>query len=44
MSTRAFGASGFGSAGLAFVHASPSKVGTDSVFVERRACPKSWAL
>jgi hypothetical protein len=38
----AFGAAGFGSARVDFVHASPSKVGTSTVDVTPRKCPPDW--
>jgi hypothetical protein len=38
----AFGAVGFGRAGVAFVHASPSKAGTDTIEVVPRECPPVW--
>jgi hypothetical protein len=40
---RAFGPAGFGSAGLRFVHASPSKLGQNTFTVTRQPCPADWA-
>jgi hypothetical protein len=44
VSAAAFGAAGFGSAGITFVHASPSKAATNTVTVLPRSCPPSWEL
>ncbi len=38
----AFGAAGFGSVQLAFVHASPSKLGTNTLPVSKGTCPPDW--
>jgi hypothetical protein len=38
----AFGAAGFGSGVVDFVHASPSKLGENSVDVTPKDCPPSW--
>ncbi|HEX3596338.1 MAG TPA: hypothetical protein VHU80_14610 [Polyangiaceae bacterium] len=39
-----FGTAGFGGAALDFVHASPSKLGQDTVDVTPRPCPPDWNL
>ena len=38
----AFGASGFGSANISYVHASPAKGGTDTIMVTAQPCPPNW--
>ncbi len=38
----AFGGKGFGSVQLSFVHASPSKAGTNTLPVTQGPCPPSW--
>jgi hypothetical protein len=40
----AFGASGFGSVQLAFVHASPSKLNTNTLPVTKGPCPAGWGV
>ncbi len=38
----AFEPAGFGAASIEYIHASPSKVGENSVFVETGDCPDDW--
>jgi hypothetical protein len=38
----AFGSAGFGSAKLSFIHASPSKLPTNTVYVVEHDCPHDW--
>ena len=40
--TSAFGAAGFGGVQLTYVHASPSKVGTNTITVAPGNCPPNW--
>lgn len=39
----AFGGAGFGQAYMTYVHASPSKAGSDTIYVTPSECPKSWS-
>jgi hypothetical protein len=44
VSAAAFGAAGFGSANITFVHASPSKASSNTVTVQPGPCPPSWKI
>lgn len=39
INTAAFGAAGFGSMDIPYIHASPSKVGTNTIYAEPGVCP-----
>jgi hypothetical protein len=41
--TAAFGAAGFGAARVSFIHASPSKTGTNTENVTEGSCPQGWS-